>query len=169
MVLLLQCFLLYFGINRCTYFQEKSTLCNNFIQKRGVNLFPKVDLFRELTVIQSYYYSDREVDYTSSLHKKSTLQKQWQKLNPVYYQYKLEEFPKQMRASVQQLSRTDWLFQSQLHKRICFSYSWFMNSEQARWICQCKMLAGYFSHSRIVTRTYIFIFKPVSVVATQLL
>ena len=36
---------MYYGINRWAYFQEKSILCNNFIQKKGVGLFSSVGLF----------------------------------------------------------------------------------------------------------------------------
>ena len=36
---------MYCGINGWAYFREKSTLCNNFIQKRGVGVFSRVGLF----------------------------------------------------------------------------------------------------------------------------
>ena len=35
----------YCGINGWAYLREKSTLCNNFIQKRGVGIFSRVGLF----------------------------------------------------------------------------------------------------------------------------
>ena len=36
---------MYCGINRWAYFREKNTLCNNFIQKRGVGVLSRVGLF----------------------------------------------------------------------------------------------------------------------------
>ena len=36
---------MYCGINGWAYFREKSTLCNNFIQKKGVGVFSRVGLF----------------------------------------------------------------------------------------------------------------------------
>ena len=45
---------MYCSINRWAYFREKSTLCNNFIQKGGVSLCSRVGLFfGEITVILS--------------------------------------------------------------------------------------------------------------------
>ena len=39
------------GINRWACFQEKSTVCNNFIQKWGMGLLSRVGHFREITVL----------------------------------------------------------------------------------------------------------------------
>ena len=36
---------MYCSINRWVYFPEKSTLCNNFVQKGEVGLFSRVGLF----------------------------------------------------------------------------------------------------------------------------
>ena len=42
---------MYCCINRWAYFQEKSTLCNNFVQKWGVGLLSRVGLFSEITTL----------------------------------------------------------------------------------------------------------------------
>ena len=41
---------IYCGINGWVYFQEKSTLCNNFIQKRGLVYFQGWACFQEILV-----------------------------------------------------------------------------------------------------------------------
>ena len=63
---------MYGDINRWAYFREKSTLCNNFIQKKGVGIFSRVNLFSEMTVLHCHSLAKEHpwVEYLTSSTKR---------------------------------------------------------------------------------------------------